>query len=49
MTAKVSKARTNRKARLHPFPVLVLFRLFLPASRAAPTGAGLRPFPVFIP
>jgi len=25
------------------------FALLLPASRAAPTGAGVRPFPVFIP
>jgi len=25
MTAKTPKARTNRKARLHSFPVLVLF------------------------
>src|ERR1700730_2120198 len=48
-TAKTPKARTRRKARLHLFPVLALFRPVIAASQATPTDAGKRPFPVFLP
>src|SRR5262249_31733254 len=47
MTAKTPKARMSRKARLHQFPVLGLFRPVLAGKPGAPTGAGMRAFPIF--
>src|SRR5215831_20563869 len=46
MTAKTPKTRISRKARLHQFPVLGLFRPVLAGKPGAPTGAGVRAFPV---
>src|SRR5215831_15350557 len=46
MTAKTPKTRISRKARLHQFPVLGLFRPVLAGKPGAPTGAGVRTFPV---
>ena len=47
-TAKTPKAHTSCKARLHLFPVLVLFRPVIAARQTTPTDAGLRPFPAFL-
>jgi len=47
MTVKTPKARMSRKARLHQFPVLGLFRPVLAGKPGAPTGAGMHAFPVF--
>src|SRR5262249_1583425 len=49
MTAKTPKARTNLKARLHLFPVSVLFRPVISGAPGRPDRTGVRPFPVFLP
>jgi len=46
---RTPKARTKRKARLHLFPVLVLFRPVIGGPRGRPDGSRVRPFPVFLP
>src|SRR5215831_12920384 len=43
-----AQAGTSRKARLHPFPVFVLFCPVIAGKPGRPSGAGARPFPVFI-
>src|SRR5262245_59047644 len=46
---QMTKAHTSCKARLHLFPVLVLFRPVIAGEPSHPTDAGVRPFPVFLP
>jgi hypothetical protein len=46
---QMPKAHTSCKARLHLFPVLVLFRSVIAGPRGRPDGGRVRPFPVFLP